>query len=238
ERLEGVQVQILNLGRRGLENDLELKMTVDPERILAVATVHRASGGRAIGGPPGLRTEHPEESIRMHGPRADLDVVRLLEHGALSAPVLGEGQDQLLERHEPTPSATARKRLVLNPSPANSESAMVVIRPTRRRSGAEKREAMRSAGWRRSTSSTNARASPGSARSPGAGRARHLRHRSCPLDAWNTPPLSPSFSPPALHTVGSASSPCSRSVQISKYRRAMGMGSPDLSPLSSDTRSR
>ena len=95
------EIQILDVVRRRLQDHLELIVTVDPERVLAVAAVHRASGGGAVCDAPRLRPEDAEEGVRVHRPRPDLHVVRLLQHGPLRGPELLQRQDQLLkiERH-------------------------------------------------------------------------------------------------------------------------------------------
>jgi hypothetical protein len=41
ERGQRLQIQLLHVGRRGLQDDLELVVAVDAEGILAVSAVHR-----------------------------------------------------------------------------------------------------------------------------------------------------------------------------------------------------
>ena len=76
-------------------------MAAEAERVLAVTGVGRASRRLDVGHPIGLRTEHPQKGLRVHGAGADLEVVRLLDDAAAVGPVLRQRENQRLEIHEP-----------------------------------------------------------------------------------------------------------------------------------------
>ena len=100
ECLEGFQIDLLNVQRSGFENDLKLVVLVQPHRIVAVTPIDRPSRRLAVRDPPGLGTEHAKEGVGVHRPRADLDVVGLLQHATLLAPEALNRKQQVLERHE------------------------------------------------------------------------------------------------------------------------------------------
>ena len=81
------EVELLHVERRRLEDHLELVVLVDAHRVLAEAAVAGPPRGLAVGDAPRLGTEHAEEGVRVHRPRADLEVVRLLQDAALLGPV-------------------------------------------------------------------------------------------------------------------------------------------------------
>ena len=94
---EAAQVQILNVGGRGLQDDLILKVLVEAIGIFAVATVGGPTRRLHVGDAIGRGTEHAEEGFRMHRAGADFGVVRLLEDAALMVPVMHELEDELLK---------------------------------------------------------------------------------------------------------------------------------------------
>ena len=72
---------------RGLQDDLELLVLHESERVRAVAPVGRPARGLHVRRAPRLRSEDAQERGRMHRARAHLDVPRLLEEAALRRPV-------------------------------------------------------------------------------------------------------------------------------------------------------
>ena len=86
ERLQRLQVQILDVGRRGLDHHLVLVVVTQAEGVLAVAAVGRPRGGLDVGGAPGARVETAQEGRRVEGARADLGVVRLQDDATLPFP--------------------------------------------------------------------------------------------------------------------------------------------------------
>ncbi len=98
-RLQTLQIQILHVVGRRLEDDLELVMLEQPVGVLAETAVGRPARRLDVGDVPGLRAEHAEERLRVHGAGAELDVERLLDEAALRGPVVRQLQNQILERH-------------------------------------------------------------------------------------------------------------------------------------------
>jgi hypothetical protein len=98
ERLERAEVEVEDVGRRGLEHDLELVVLEQPVRVLAVAAVLRAARRLHVRGAPRLGAERAQERGGVRRARADLHVVGLQQDAALVAPVLLEAEDDLLER--------------------------------------------------------------------------------------------------------------------------------------------
>src|ERR1700675_1655379 len=65
--------------------------------ILAVAAVSRPAAGLHVGDPVRRRAKHSQEGFRMHGARAHLNVVRLLQNTIAPGPKSLQLQDQLLK---------------------------------------------------------------------------------------------------------------------------------------------
>ena len=72
------------------EDHLKLRVALHPVGIVTVAGVIGADGGLRIAHAPGLGAERTEEGGGVHGPRADLGVVRQPEGAAAVGPVLLE----------------------------------------------------------------------------------------------------------------------------------------------------
>ena len=94
---QAAQVQILNVVRRGLEDDLILKMFVEAVGIFAVASVGGPTRGLDVSDAVGSGAEDAEKGFRVHGAGADFGVVGLLEDAALAIPIVHQLQDELLE---------------------------------------------------------------------------------------------------------------------------------------------
>ena len=77
ERREAAEIQILAVGRRRLQDDLELVIMLQPVRVLAVAPVGRPARRLDIGGAPRLRPERAQGGRRVERAGADLDIVGL-----------------------------------------------------------------------------------------------------------------------------------------------------------------
>jgi len=73
-------------------------MFKEPIRIFAIATVGGPTRRLNIGDAVWLRSQNPEKCLRMHGARADLNIVRLLNHAASIAPILLQLKDEILKR--------------------------------------------------------------------------------------------------------------------------------------------
>ena len=96
--LEALEVDVLHLVGRGLENDLELVVLEQPIRILAEPSVVGTPRGLDVGDAPVLRAEHAEQRLGMGRAGADFEIERLLEDAALGGPELRQLEDEILER--------------------------------------------------------------------------------------------------------------------------------------------
>ena len=94
---EAFEVKLLHVLRMGLQDHLELVVVLHPVRVLAVPAVGRAAGRLDIGRGPGLGSENAEKGRRMEGPRADLDIVRLVNDASLRRPVILQRQYNFLK---------------------------------------------------------------------------------------------------------------------------------------------
>jgi hypothetical protein len=91
------QIELLDRVGRGLHDDLELIVVLQPIRVLAIATVRRAPRRLHIGSVPRLRANRPQEGAGMKGACADLHVVRLEDHAALATPIALKLEDEVLK---------------------------------------------------------------------------------------------------------------------------------------------
>ena len=80
--LEALQVQLLDLVRRRLEDHLELMVLEQAVRVLAEPAVGRAARRLHVSHVPRLRPEHAQERLGMHRAGSHLDVERLLQQAA------------------------------------------------------------------------------------------------------------------------------------------------------------
>ena len=92
-----LQVDVLHIDRRRLQDHLKLRVLIQPVGILPVATVGGPTTGLNKSNPISLWAEHPQESFRMHGACTHLNVIGLLENATLLHPKLRELQNQILE---------------------------------------------------------------------------------------------------------------------------------------------
>jgi hypothetical protein len=120
--LEAPQVGLLNVRRRRLENDLELQVLAQPERVLAVPAVGRPPRRLDIGAPPGIGAEDLQERRRVHGTRAHGHVVGLLDQAPLLLPERQEIRDQPLEREH------VRRKFIPPETPVETANSADVIR--------------------------------------------------------------------------------------------------------------
>ena len=97
DRGEGAEVDVLQVGRRGFDDDLVLVVVLPAVRAVAVAAVGRAARRLDIGRRPGRGPERAQRRRRVEGAGADLHVVGLQDGAALGRPVGLQAQDDLLE---------------------------------------------------------------------------------------------------------------------------------------------
>jgi hypothetical protein len=91
------EVQLLQVFRVRLQDDLVLVIVLQPVRVLAVTAVGGPARGLDVGGFPRLRPERAQRRGGMKRPRAHPHVVRLQDQTALRAPEAVEAQDHLLK---------------------------------------------------------------------------------------------------------------------------------------------
>ena len=97
-RAQRIKIKLLHVFRRRLQDDLELQMFVQPVRILAIAPISGTPRRLDVSHSVRLRPQHPQKCFRRHGPRADLDVIGLLQHASPFRPKGLEPQDEFLKR--------------------------------------------------------------------------------------------------------------------------------------------
>ena len=102
------QVDVLDVGRRRLEDHLELLVLVETVRVLTVAAVGGAPGGLHVSHAPWPGTEHSKERFRMHRPGADLAVPRLMDQAAALGPEDLKREDDLLKRQRAASRVASR----------------------------------------------------------------------------------------------------------------------------------
>ena len=176
ERRQALQVQVLHVGRRRLQDHLVLLVLVEAVRVLAVAAVGRPARRLHVGDLPRLRPQHAQERLRVHGARADLGVPRLVDEAAALRPVALRAKMMLLQRHArravPRPHvARARGASAASRSRWRADQ-LSVERLQRARGRRARRPRPRPGGWRK-TSARKRRAPVGQDRARGraAGRA-------------------------------------------------------------------
>ena len=97
DRRQRAQVRLLNVGRRGLDQHLELVVVLQTVRILRIAAVCGANAGLHVGRRPRLGAETAQNRGGIHRARANLRVVRLHDRAALCRPERLQAQDQILK---------------------------------------------------------------------------------------------------------------------------------------------
>ena len=97
DRLQRPKIEVLEVGRVRLQDDLELIIMLQPVGVLAIAPVLGAARGLHVGGAPRLRAERAQRGRRVEGARAHLHVVGLQDDAALLRPIALEREDQPLK---------------------------------------------------------------------------------------------------------------------------------------------
>ena len=101
-RFEAVEIELLHLVGRRLEDHLKLVVLEEPVRVLTEAAVGGTAGRLHVRHVPVRRTQHAKKGLRMHGAGADLDVERLLQRAPARRPELRQLENQALKsRHAP-----------------------------------------------------------------------------------------------------------------------------------------
>ncbi len=95
---QGVEIQLLQVVGVRLQDDLILVIVLQPVGIFAVSAVAGAARRLDVGGLPRLLAQRPQHGGGVQGAGADLDVIGLQDGAALLAPIVVQGQDQVLKR--------------------------------------------------------------------------------------------------------------------------------------------
>ena len=96
--LQTLQIDFLDVGGRGLEDDLELGVPIKAVGILGIPTVCRSTRGLDVGNGIGLGTQHPEEGLGVHRSGPYLDIVGLLDDAAVFHPETQQLVNDFLKR--------------------------------------------------------------------------------------------------------------------------------------------
>ena len=95
--LKRLEIELLHVDRRRLQNELELGVLEEPVGILAVAAVGGAARGLRVADLVGLGAEDAQKRLRRHGAGADFDVVGLLENASALGPEGLQAEEQFLK---------------------------------------------------------------------------------------------------------------------------------------------
>ena len=98
DRLQRAEIELLQVGRIGLQDHLVLVIMLQAIGVLAVAAILRTARGLHIGRLPAQRAQRPERRRGMKGAGTHLHVVGLQDDAAIGGPIVVQGQDQALER--------------------------------------------------------------------------------------------------------------------------------------------
>ena len=98
DRGERIEIKLLKVLRRGLQDHLILVIVLEPVGVLAVASVLRPAGGLDVSRLPGPGSERAQRRRRMERAGADLHVIGLQHDAALPRPEGLQGQNEALKR--------------------------------------------------------------------------------------------------------------------------------------------
>src|SRR5262249_44466820 len=98
DRVERLEIEVLEIGRVRFEDYLELIIILKPVWILAIAAVFRPPRRLHVSGIPRLGPERAQSRRRMKRAGADLHVVGLKNDAAPIRPVSLQGKNQPLKR--------------------------------------------------------------------------------------------------------------------------------------------
>ena len=97
DRGQRLEVKLLHVLRRRLQDDLELHVLEEAIGILAVAAIGRTARRLHVRDLVRIRSEHAQKGLRSHGAGADFDVVGLLHDRAAFGEESLELEDEFLE---------------------------------------------------------------------------------------------------------------------------------------------
>ena len=97
-RAQRLEIELLHIFRRRLQDHLQLQVLEQPIGVLPVASVGRPTRGLHIGNPVRLRSQHAQECLGRHRSRPHFDVIGLLQYASPRGPKSLQPQDELLKR--------------------------------------------------------------------------------------------------------------------------------------------
>src|SRR5262249_44099679 len=97
-RIERAQIELLEIGRRWLDDHLILVIVLKPIRVFPVAAILGAARWLDIGGSPWPGADGAQGRCRVERPGPHFHVIGLEDDAAPFGPILVERQDQILER--------------------------------------------------------------------------------------------------------------------------------------------
>ncbi len=92
-----LQIKLLHVHRRRLQDQLKLRVPEEAVGVLAIAAVGRTPRGLRIADLVGLGAQHAQKGLRRHGARAHFHVVGLLQNAAALRPKALQAEQQLLK---------------------------------------------------------------------------------------------------------------------------------------------
>jgi hypothetical protein len=95
--IERAEIKVLQVVRRGLQDDLVLVVVLKPVRVLAVTAILGPARGLHIGCLPRVRANRAQRGGRMKRARPHFHVVGLQHNTAVASPVLVQGENQILK---------------------------------------------------------------------------------------------------------------------------------------------
>jgi hypothetical protein len=95
--LQRLQIKLLHVGRRRLQDELKLRVAEEPVGVLAVAAIRGAARGLCVAHFVRLGPLHAQKSLRRHGARTHFHVKRLLNHTAAFRPKALQAEQKLLK---------------------------------------------------------------------------------------------------------------------------------------------
>ena len=98
DRFQRIEIQILDVRRRRLQDHLKLVVVLQPVRIFAIAAILGTPRRLHISGIPRLRPERAQRGGRMERARSNLHIVGLQNDAAPVRPVLLQRKNEPLER--------------------------------------------------------------------------------------------------------------------------------------------
>ena len=173
QRHQRLQVDVLDVRRRRLDDHLVLVVVAQTVGVLAVAAVGGPHGRLHVGGPPRPRVQTAQEGGRVEGAGADLGVVRLDDHAALGLPVRLQAVDDRLVGRQGRPGVATACSSGHDPPRRAADSINWARSPQR-----TARRRRRPGGAAAATGPAPAEIKPARSAAPGGGR-RCGRSRGC-----------------------------------------------------------